>query len=166
MSFLSSKNQESTQESASAPEPRWNPLLADIQDERLMALPLWKRVLIFWAWAGGFAGAAALAVVILVGIAELFSADRVFTARVLSDWMFWASAGLMLFGLVSPTSSELQKQSADKNKKKKKDQEPQEDRATRSIRRRLRRAYDPWRWRLWGAALLTFGLSALIGTLA
>lgn len=169
MSFLSQSNrptkeapkQEPTRESAPG-QTSWSELLQEVTDEQNSGQPWWKRALMFWAWAGGFAGSAAVVVVIVILIAELFSRDRVFTARVISDWMFWASAALMLFGLVSPSSSDLQDASS---KKKKSALKTQEDRTSRSLRRRLRRAYDPWRWRLWASALLTFGLSALIGLL-
>jgi hypothetical protein len=34
------------------------------------------------------------------------------------------------------------------------------------MERRLRRIYDPWRWRIWGGAALAFGLAILFGALS
>lgn len=158
MSFLSNRDQE--QEGVQE-ETRWTQVLGQVSGEKKTGRPWWQNVLVFLGWAGGFAGSAAVVIVVLVLIADLLSRERLFTARILSDWLFWSSALLMLLGLVAPSSSDIQ-EATDKRKRESK---RQENRATRSIRRRLRRVYDPWRWRLWGSALLEFGLSALIGLL-
>ena len=41
-----------------------------------------------------------------------------------------------------------------------------EERRSRAMERRLRRIYDPWRWRIWGGAALAFGLAILFGALS
>jgi len=159
MSFLSEKGKERP-ESAQKVD-RWGSVLEEVVAERRTGEPWWRRVLAFLAWAAGFAGAAAVVVVVLLLIVDLFSKGRLFGPRTLSDWMFWASALLMGLGLISPTQADLQ----DSRKKKREDRQ-KEDRSASMLRRRLRRTYDPWRWRLWGAALFAFGLSALFGVFA
>ena len=133
-------------------------LLEEVEQEHETGLPWWKNVGIFIAWAGGLAGAAAVVTAVLLLIVDLFSANRLFTFRSLSDWVFWATALLAVFGLLAPSSTDLAAGSG----RKKQDASRDEDRTTRSIRRRLRKVYDPWRWRLWAAAVIEFGISALI----
>jgi hypothetical protein len=154
MSFLARKGKKDPDV---VDERHWMDMLTEVSQEYETKGTWLQKLGVFWAWAGGFAAVAGVAVVLLVGIMDLFSKEQLFTARTISDWTFWASALLMLFGLLAP-SSEL-----GQSKDKKEQNEP--SRATKALRRRLRRAYDPWRWRMWGAALLTFGLSALIGLL-
>ena len=36
----------------------------------------------------------------------------------------------------------------------------------RAVRRRLRRVYNPWQWRLWTSAIISFGLTVLVGAFA
>ncbi|MBL7198685.1 MAG: hypothetical protein ISS56_00905 [Anaerolineae bacterium] len=141
---------------------RWSRVLEEVDEEYNTGNPWWKEVGIFFAWAGGFAGAAGVVVAVLLLIADLFSAERLFTGRSLSDWTFWSATILMLIGLIAPASTDVNK-STGKNKQR---EEQGEDRMTRTVRKRLRRVYDPWRWRLWGSALLAFGLSILFGILA
>lgn len=152
--------------------------------------PKWLRQMgIFFAWAGGFAGAAVVIVVILVTVVSLFSATK-FSKFLwnLSDWSFWASALLLVFGLIAPnepgqnvspgrkdqpargSSSTSRAASADS---KASGSEPSadsaskfEERRQRAIQKRIMRVYNPWRWRLWMAAILTFGVSVLMGLLA
>jgi hypothetical protein len=178
---------------------RWSQVLSEVERERNTGNPWWKNVGIFLAWAAGFAAAAGIIVVVLVLIVSLLSPGMAFSGRTVSDWMFWAAALLMVFGLLSPSAADAEKQvnsrrqgrknssqrrasgvqrrasatqrqsstqraSPDQNQAQ--EQQPQPDRMSESLRRRLRRVYDPWRWRLWGGALLTFGLSMLAGLFA
>jgi len=68
----------------------------------------------------------------------------------------------MVVGLVAPSAGDAANWRAGKSAKALR----AEDRQSRAIRRRIRSVYDPWRWRFWGAALFTFGLSVLIGLLS
>lgn len=178
---------------------RWSQVLSEVERERNSGNPWWKNAGIFMAWAAGFAAAAGIVVVVLVLTVSLLSPGQAFSARTLSDWLFWAAALLMVFGLLSPSAADAEKQvsnrrqgrrnssqrrtsgaqrrasptqrqsstqraSPDQNQAQ--EQQSQPDRMSESLRRRLRRVYDPWRWRLWAAALLTFGLSMLAGLFA
>lgn len=143
-------------------QSRWNELLADVVGERQTGLPWWKRAGIFWAWAAGFALGAGVVVAVLLGIVDLMSPDRLFDARRLSDWLFWSSAILMVMGLVSPSAGDVSHVTS----RQARERTRSEDRSGRLLRNRIRRMYDPWRWRLWAGALLAFGLSMLIGLLA
>jgi hypothetical protein len=185
---------------------RWSQVLSEVEGERNTGNPWWKNAGIFLAWAAGFAAAAGIIVVVFVLIVSLLSPGMAFSARTVSDWMFWAAALLMVFGLLSPSAADAEKQvssrrqgrrnssqrrtsgaqrsasgvqrrasatqrqsstqraSSDQNQAQ--EQQSQPDRMSESLRRRLRRVYDPWRWRLWGGALLTFGLSMLAGLFA
>ena len=145
-------------------ETRWADVLEDVYEEQQTGKPWWQNVGIFLAWAAGFAGAAAVVVIVLLGIVDLLSKESLFNARTLSDWLFWASAILMLLGLISPSASDQANAGRKKGERKKTSDDA--SRQTRSLRRRIRRVYDPWRWRLWAAAIFAFGLSMLAGTFA
>ncbi len=69
----------------------------------------------------------------------------------------------MIVGLLAPSAADLDKSSG---KRAEEEESSGEGRTTRALRRKIRRVYDPWRWRLWAAALLAFGISALVGLLA
>ncbi len=135
-------------------EVRWSHILREVSEQHTGGLPWWRRAANFWAWAGGIGGASALAITIVVLIADLFAAGRQFTALNVSNWMFWTAAFLLLVGMLAPTGEEEEGMHS------------REDRLTRSVRRRLEKMYNPWRWRLWAAAAITFGLSALVGQFA
>jgi len=145
-----------------AEEERWSGVLKEVHQEYKTGRHWWQQVGVFFAWAGGFAGAAAVISAVLLLIVDLFSAGRLFTASNLSDWIFWSAAILMFIGLLGPTTPDVDKLSG----KKGQDTGEKEDRLTRSVRKRLRRVYDPWRWRFWGSAILAFGLSMLAGRFA
>jgi cytochrome c biogenesis protein CcdA len=144
-------------------EKRWLNVLEEVVEEQETGRPWWQNLGIFLAWAAGFAVAAALAATLILGIVELFKSGRQFTVRTLSDYVFWASALLMLGGLLSPTSGGPD---AVAGKKGQSQVDAGEGRSTRILRQRMRRMYDPWRWRLWAGAILAFGLSVLVGLAA
>ena len=142
---------------------RWLDVLEEVVNERETGRPWWKKLALFLAWAAGFALAAGLAATVVLGIVELFKGGRQFTGRTLSDYIFWASALLMLFGFLSPASGGLEGVTS---KKGSNEPDGQQGRSTRALQKRMRRMYDPWRWRLWAGAILAFGLSALVGLVA
>jgi hypothetical protein len=138
---------------------RWAQILEEFGEEQKSNRPWIQRVGIYLMWAVGFALAAGLVVAVLLLIIALFSRARLFTTRNLSDWIFWAAALLMVVGLVAPSAGDVDQLT----NRQKRESARVEDRQSRTIRRRIRSVYDPWRWRFWGAALFTFGLSVLIG---
>ena len=154
-------NKGKPQKEQGADETRWGNVLEEVVKEQQSGKPWWQNVGTFFAWAGGFAVATAALAAVLLLIADLFSKGRLLTGRALSNWIFWSAAILMVIGLVSPTAGDVESLT----KKQARGQRRREDRATRSTRRRLRRVYDPWRWRFWAAAVLAFGLAALAGLL-
>lgn len=142
---------------------RWLDVLEEVVEERETGRPWWKRLGLFLAWAAGFALAAGLAATVVLGIIELFKGGRQFTLRTLSDYIFWTSALLMIVGFLSPASGSLEGVT---NKKDSNQPDVQEGRSARLLQKRMRRMYDPWRWRLWAGAILAFALSALVGLAA
>jgi hypothetical protein len=144
-------------------ETRWLDVLEEVVEEQETGRPWWQNVGIFLAWAAGIALAAGLVATIILGIVELFKGGRQFIGRTLSDYIFWASALLMIAGFLMPTSVNPEGGTGKKAEKK---AESREERTTTMLRRRMRRMYDPWRWRLWAGAALCFGLSALVGLTA
>jgi len=141
---------------------RWGQILEEFTDEQKSDRPWIQRAGIYLVWAIGFALAAGVVVAIVLLIMDLFAKARLFTARNLSDWIFWAAALLMVVGLVAPSAGDAGQLTS----RQKRESARAEDRQSRAIRRRIRSVYDPWRWRFWGAALFTFGLSVLIGLLS
>ena len=114
-----------------------------------------------WGLFGLVAGTNKLESTIIWAVITLISPNRQFTLRALSDAIFWAAALLMLGGLVAPSTSDLQ---GDKDKNRRRERPKSlEERRERAMERRIKRVYDPWRWRVWGAAALTFGLAILTG---
>jgi hypothetical protein len=146
-----------------AKERRWLDVLEEVVEERQTGRPWWYKVGLFLAWAAGFALTAGLAATVVLALVELFKGGRQFTGRTLSDYIFWASALLMLVGFLTPASTGLQET---KGKQQKEKDAPREGRSTTILRKRMRRMYDPWRWRIWAGAALCFGLSALVGLAA
>jgi hypothetical protein len=144
-------------------DKRWLNVLEEVVEEQQTGRPWWQNVLVFVAWAAGFAVAAGLAATLILGLVELFQRGRQFTVMTLSNYVFWASALLMVVGALSPSSVDLQRASG---KGKKEEDDGKEGRATQMLRRRMRRVYDPWRWRIWAGAILAFALSALVGLAA
>ena len=150
-------------------DQRWSRVLAEVdREQRQTADPWYRAAGISLAWAAGFAGASAVLVIAILLMRDLFSAERLFTARNVSDWIFWAAALLMVMGLIVPPPSSLEGSfrgaGQDQNNQ---DKDSQEDDSglSRTLRRRLRRVYNPWRWRLWASAALAFSLSVLVGLL-
>ena len=184
------------QQSDQASGERWSDILGQVHGETQTGRPWYLQVGIFGAWAAGIALAAGIATAVLLLIVDLFSAGRLFTARSLSDWLFWASALLLFAGLLSPSASDINKptkrpggmkrsftaQRSSSTRRSSATQrssttqralEPKEqpaaapeERRLRAVRKRLMRVYDPWRWRLWGSSLFSFAFSVLAGLLA
>jgi hypothetical protein len=138
---------------------RWGQILEEFTEDQRSDRPWIQRAGIYLVWAIGFALAAGVVVTLLLLIIDLFAKGRLFTARNLSDWTFWAAALLMVVGLVAPSAGDVDQLTS----RQKRESARAEDRQSRAIRRRIRSVYDPWRWRFWGSALFTFGLSVLIG---
>jgi hypothetical protein len=151
------------QDSSPEDEKRWLNVLEEVVDEQETGLKWWQKLGTFLAWASGFAVAALLAATVILALVELFQAGRQFTAMILSDYLFWASALLMLVGFLVPTSGNL---GGTRSKKDRNETEVREARSTRVLRNRMRRMYDPWRWRLWAGAILAFGITMLVGLAA
>lgn len=144
-------------------EGRWGSILKQVADEQPND-PWYVKLGVSLVWAAGIALAVCLAAALFLGIRALLSAKVQYTFRNLSDHIFWAAALLMIVGMFSPSAAELDRA----RDKKKRPDPPQtaEERRARSMERRLRRVYDPWRWRIWGGAALTFGLAILSGVFA
>ncbi len=144
-------------------DKRWLNVLEEVVTEHRTGRPWWQNLGLFLAWAAGFAVAAALVATLILALVELFQRGRQFTARTLSDYVFWASAVLMIGGFLTPASEGLGRSTG---KTDQEEDESREERTTRALRRRIRRVYDPWRWRVWAGALLAFGIAALVGLAA
>jgi len=145
-------------------EERWGTVLQRVVDEQSND-PWYVKLGVSLVWSLGIALAVGLAAVLVLGIRSLLSPNVQFNFRNLSDHIFWSAALLMIVGMFSPSASELDR-SRDKNKKEKRESLSPEERRSRTVERRVRRVYDPWRWRIWGGAALTFGLAILSGLLA
>jgi hypothetical protein len=157
----------SPQESAPDETPedgqRWASVLEKVVQEQQLTDPWYVRLGVSLVWAVGIALAAAIVAALVLGIRSLFSADLRFSLRNLSDHIFWGAALLMIGGMVSPSVAEL-------NRVRTRRKDPQgtrtlDERRTQALERRMRQMYDPWRWRIWGGAALTFGLAILTGLL-
>jgi hypothetical protein len=106
--------------------------------------------------------------------------------------MFWGAAALLGIGLVAPSDQDQENESDSRNKRRTNrpasssatsrstsratsDQDQDDDKETRldkfeerrrkAMRKRIARVYNPWRWRFWMAAVITFGFSVLFGVL-
>ena len=141
-------------------EERWAGILQRVVDEQ-PSDPWYVKLGTSLVWAAGIALAAGIATALVLGLRALLSAKVEYTFRNLSDHIFWAAALLMIVGMFSPSATELDRA----RDKKKRTERPRsaEERRSRAMERRLRRVYDPWRWRVWGGAALTFGLAILTG---
>jgi hypothetical protein len=160
---LRAPDKDAPQDSSPGDEKRWINVLEEVVEEQDRGLEWWQKLGTFLAWAAGFAMAAALVATLILALVELFKAGRQFDATTLSNYLFWASALLMLAGFLTPTSGNLE---GVRGKKDKSAPALQESRSTRVLRNRMRRMYDPWRWRLWASALLAFGITMLVGLAA
>lgn len=132
----------------------------------------WHKTGVFFAWAGGFAGVGVVATTLLLLIVSIFNPtnfDNFFYH--LSNWCFWMSSLLMFGGLLVPTeipSDEADKRRSATGKAQADDltMDKWELRRQRAMERRIARVYNPWRWRLWMAALIALGITVLFGQLA
>ena len=141
---------------------RWGNLLQKVVDEQ-SSDPWYVKLRVSLTWSAGLALAGGIVAVLILGVRSLFSADLQFNLRNLSDHIFWIAALLMIAGMFSPSAAELER-SRDRGKKQ--ERRTPEERRAQAVERRLRRVYDPWRWRMWGGAALTFCLAILSGMLA
>jgi len=141
---------------------RWGTVLQKVVDEQ-SSDPWYVKLRISLIWSAGFALAAGIVAALILGVRSLFSADLQFNLRNLSDHIFWLAALLMIGGMLSPSATELERS---RDKKKTQERRTPEERRAQALERRLRRVYDPWRWRIWGGAALAFGLAVLSGILA
>lgn len=143
----------------------------------------WQKTGIFFAWSGGFAGAAILITTLLLLIVSIFQPsnfDNFFYH--LSNWCFWASTLLLFGGLIAPTqptteddedddgrprpSSDKANSANDKENKTAAALDKLDARRRKIMDRRIARVYNPWRWRLWMSALIAFGITVAFGLLA
>ena len=168
-------------------EDRWSDILHDVHDASKTGRRWYQEVGVFFAWAFGIGTSAALITFILLLILNLFTSQRLLNGRTLSDWLFWASALLLFSGLLAPSASDLAGSTQKRNEKRKKtnfsvtrrssssvetpnpdadDQRSFAERRSDAVRKRLLRVYNPWRWRLWASALVSFGFSMLAGLVA
>jgi hypothetical protein len=142
-------------------EQRWRSVLQKVVDEQSND-PWYVKLRISLIWAAGLALAAGIVAVLILGVRSLLSADLQFNLRNLSDHIFWLAALLMIGGLFSPSAADIERS---RDRQKRQERRTLEERRTQALERRLRRVYDPWRWRIWGGAALTFGLAILSGLL-
>jgi hypothetical protein len=154
--------QKPTLERAPQDDERWGSILERVISEVQSDDPWHVRLRVSLIWAAGIALAAVLVATLVWGVRALFAHD-LFTFGDLSNHIFWASALLMVGGMFAPSASEMDRS---RDSKKRQDRpRSMEDRRTQRMERRLRRVYDPWRWRVWGGAGLAFVLTVLIGLL-
>jgi len=144
-------------------EQRWGHVLQKVVDEQQSDDPWYVKLGASLVWSAGIALALGVLAALFLAVRALLSANVQFNFRNLSDHIFWGAALLMIAGMFSPSAADLER-----SRDKKKDQERKslQERRTQALERRMRRVYDPWRWRIWGGAALTFGLAMLAGLLA
>jgi hypothetical protein len=165
-------------------ESRWSNVLQEVHDASQTGRRWYQELGLLVVWAVGIGTSAALATLILLLIVDLFSSQRLLNGRTISDWLFWTSALLLFSGLLAPSASDLRDSTKKRNQQKKKKTnfavtrsassqntatEPAisaAEKRTDAVRRRLQRVYNPWRWRIWASALVSFGFSMLAGLVA
>jgi hypothetical protein len=176
---------ESREEQDQPQGEQWSSVLQDVHKEHQPGMPWYRQVGLFFAWSGGIALAADAAVILVLLVVALVSTVQ-FTAFEVSNWLFWTSCVLLFAGLFAPSASELQETAEDRQARSSRhssttrrssttqrasddDRAPVvsvQDRRLRAMHRRLRRVYNPWRWRLWASAGISFALTVLIGSFA
>jgi len=181
------ENEQPEQETneAEKTDDRWSAILADVHDQHKPTQPWYQRLGINLAWSAGIGFSTGIVVLLLLVIVNLFTKTKLLTARNASDWLFWGSALLLLFGLVAPTETGEEENSntsrsstrtraastrraTSRQVSSADDKKPVrtfEERQARAMRKRLLRVYNPWRWRLWLSAVFCFSLSVLMGVL-
>jgi hypothetical protein len=187
---MESREEQEQPQTEQPEEDRWSSVLEEVHAEHQTSTPWHQRIGVFFAWAGGIALATDVAAIIVLFIAALVSKLQ-FTAMEVSNWLFWASCALLFAGLFAPSASEMQESAEDRQARSRRRsftaQRPSstqrasstarasedesaparslQERQMRAHRRRLRRVYNPWRWRLWGSAGISFALTVLVGSL-
>jgi hypothetical protein len=170
-------------------EGRWSDVLQEVHDASRTGRRWYEELGVFAAWAFGIGTSAALITFLLVLIVVLISPGLRLNGTIVSDWLFWASALLLFSGLLAPSASDLADSTQKRNEKKRKktnfsvtrrtsssaqaadlsteqDQRSAAERRSDAVRKRLMRVYNPWRWRLWASAVVSFGFSMLAGLVA
>jgi hypothetical protein len=168
-------------------EGRWSNILQEVHDASRTGRRWYQEIGLFLAWALGIGTSVALITFVLVLIVVLVSPGLRLSGTMVSDWLFWASALLLFSGLLAPSASDLADSTQKRNEKRKKtnfsvtrrtsssvqtadvsaeDLRSSAERRSDAVRKRLMRVYNPWRWRLWASALVSFALSMLAGLLA
>jgi hypothetical protein len=155
--------QQQTLDEVPESEQRWGSVLQKVVDEQQTNDPWYVKLGTSLIWAAGIALVAGIAAALVLGIRALLSANVQYTFRNLSDHIFWCAALLMIVGMFSPSAAEMDRS---RGKKQPQERKSLEERRSQALERRVRRVYDPWRWRIWGGAALTFGLAILSGLLA
>lgn len=168
-------------------EDRWSAILTDVHERHKSTQPWYQRLGITLGWSAGIGLSTGLVALLLLVIVNLFTKERLLTARNASDWLFWGAALLLLSGLVAPTETGEEEENSNtsrsgnrtraastrratssraSNADDKKPVRTFEERQSRAMHKRLMRVYNPWRWRLWLSALFCFSLSVLMGVLS
>lgn len=178
----------SSSEDVAESEGRWSDVLQEMHEASRTGRRWYEELGVFAAWAFGIGTSAALITFVLVLIVVLVSPGLQLSGTMVSDWLFWASALLLFSGLLAPSASDLADSTQKRNEKKRKktnfsvtrrtsstaqasdlseqDQRSDAERRSDAVRKRLMRVYNPWRWRLWASALVSFGFSMLAGLAA
>jgi hypothetical protein len=178
----------SSSEDTAEGEGRWSDVLQELHDASQTGRRWYEELGMFAAWAFGIGTGVALITFVLVLIVVLVSPGLQLSGTIVSDWLFWASALLLFSGLLAPSASDLADSTQKRNEKRRKktnfsvtrrtsstvqasdvseqDQRSAAERRSDAVRKRLMRVYNPWRWRLWGSALVSFGFSMLAGLVA
>jgi hypothetical protein len=167
-------------------EERWSSVLREVHDESRDNRPWSQKAGEFLAWAGGIALAADVAAIVVLGIVALVSQGP-FTPMEISNWLFWVTCILLFGGLLAPTTTDLQDSAEDRRQRNTRSGasatqrsssrtrpaaeergslQSLETRRVRQLRKRLRRIYNPWRWRLWASAAISLLVTVLIGSFA
>jgi len=143
-------------------QDRWGNVLQKVVNEQSDD-PWYVKLGISLVWSVGIALAVGLIATLILAVRALLSANVQFDFRSLSDHIFWAAALLMVGGMVSPSAADVDRS---QDKRKTQERRSPEERRSQALERRVRRVYDPWRWRIWGGAAFTFALAMLSGLLA
>jgi hypothetical protein len=165
---------------------RWSAVLQQVYEASQDDAPWYQKAGVFLIWSVGIALAAGIATIVLLGVVDLFSAERLLAPRTMSDWLFWAAALILFGGLLAPPPQESEEPTQGKRirgtskpsvTRSAANVEPKADekeslvdrldrRRQRAVRRRLMQVYNPWRWRMWVASVFCFLLSMLAGAFA
>jgi len=176
---------EQTEQGTTELGDRWSAVLAEVHESHKSTQPWYLRLGITLAWSAGIGFSTGIVILLVLVIVNLFTKEKLLTARNASDWLFYGSVLLLLAGLVAPTATGEEDDSntprsgartgtastqratsrQGANVDDKKPVRTFEERQARAMRKRLLQVYNPWRWRLWLSWAFCFGLCMLIGVL-